>query len=591
VSDRLEDLNVPQRLLSAIRHEVRTTTEQQLNDLWMVVHSIKDNRGAEPSVDSGGLVQIQGDLDLLNGQVRDVSQKVDTLAKETSAADEGLQKRIRGVRKQLSQQVAIETPPGQEVGRLKQGLERLNEQQNALDRTFAALESRLLGLEAQLLHRLEQLEERPVGALAPSEPWRDEAVASIPASVQFGLDDLAKVVLKYNAFELHVKSDSMPYTLINEELIPIGKVSLGELDSRKIVLQVLSVDQRRHLLERKSCECLINLQQHRFRLRAFFERSRMCATLRRLPSAIPSMEELGLPRAIELSALESSGLTLVAGGPQSGRTTTLAALADHINHQRRVRIFSLEEAIEYELVDADSLIVQQEVGADIVSLREGLENLRHLRPQVVLVSSIPNCEVARQLLRLASAGTLVLAGCEGQGAANALDLFVDLFPNAERATVANRLAQVLRAVLAQRLLPSKDQEKPCLCSELLLNTKSTVDFIREGHFRLVDPTLDRGVEGMQSFRLSAAELQRQGRVDAPSGQAPSASGRNLGRKLQESQAVELGPPPESAPSPPSSSRPEEPSDLVESIAADPDPVVTRPDRPATGDDDTLLGWL
>lgn len=238
----------------------------------------------------------------------------------------------------------------------------------------------------------------------------------------------------------------------------------------------------------------------RLRASAFKQMKGNSITLRLLPRAIPEL----------LS--HDSGLILVTGATGSGKSTTLAAMVDFLNHQTDGHILTLEDPVEFVYQSERCLIQQREIGLHSPSFAEALRAALREDPDVILLGELRDSETIRLALTAAETGHLVLATLHTRGASQAIERLVDTFPAQEKDPVRNQLAGSLRAVLAQRLLPDLQGGRVALY-ELLVNTPAAANLIREGKTWQLPGIIQTGQQaGMQNFDQSLAERRAQGRL-------------------------------------------------------------------------------
>ncbi|SUB69569.1 Type II secretory pathway, ATPase PulE/Tfp pilus assembly pathway, ATPase PilB [Pluralibacter gergoviae] len=234
--------------------------------------------------------------------------------------------------------------------------------------------------------------------------------------------------------------------------------------------------------------------------------------LRLLPDACPQLSELWAPQALGELLHEESGLILVTGATGSGKSTTLAAMVEHLNRQRDGHILTLEDPVEFIHRSARCLIQQREVGAHCASFADALRVALRQDPDVILIGELRDSETIRLALTAAETGHLVLATLHTRGAAQAVERLLDAFPAGEKEQVRGQLAGSLCAVLAQKLLPDKLGGRVALY-ELLVNTPAAANLIREGKSHQLPGIMQTGQQaGMLTFSQSFQQRQAAGRL-------------------------------------------------------------------------------
>jgi len=239
----------------------------------------------------------------------------------------------------------------------------------------------------------------------------------------------------------------------------------------------------------------------RFRVNAFRQRGAISLILRVVPSAVPTVAELGLPETITSLADEDRGIVLVTGSTGSGKSTTLAAMVDHINRTYRKHIVTIEDPIEYMHSDERSSVDQREVGLDTDSFRTALRHVMRQDPDVILVGEMRDQETARAALSAAETGHLVLSTLHTLDAAETVNRVIDLFEGNERQQVRAMLAGTLKGIVSQRLVPSADGEGRVAICEILRMTGRAHDLIVDPDETgaLVDVIAEGEYYGMQTF--------------------------------------------------------------------------------------------
>ena len=263
----------------------------------------------------------------------------------------------------------------------------------------------------------------------------------------------------------------------------------------------------------------------RFRVSAFRQRQEIGFAFRVISSLIPSFEELGLPPGVERLADEQRGLVLVTGATGSGKTTTLAAMVDHINRTRRDHVLTIEDPIEIVHQEQRGIISQREVGLDTESFGEALRRALRQDPDVILIGELRDAETAQVALQAAESGHLVLSTLHTVDAAETCGRIIEFFPPEKQEVIRSILAGVLRGVVSQRLLPRADSWRvPAV--EVMVTNARIADLIREGR---PDEITDAVAEGeffdMQTFAQALIGLVISGVVDRETA-ADAASNRH-----------------------------------------------------------------
>jgi twitching motility protein PilT len=253
----------------------------------------------------------------------------------------------------------------------------------------------------------------------------------------------------------------------------------------------------------------------RFRVNIFQHLEGVATAWRPIWDEVPSFEMLRLPKQIlELSHLPY-GLILITGPTGSGKSTTLSALIEYINQTFQKHIITLEDPIEYRFKDRESVIHQREVGIHVDSFSTGLRSALRESPDVILVGEMRDQDTIAAALTAAETGHLVLSTLHSGHSAQAIDRIIDVFPEHQQQQVRVQLADVIRAVVTQRLLPTLDGNKRVPAVELVQATYAVANTIREGRTHQLTSLIQAGIKnGMIPFDISLAGLVNEGLVDA-----------------------------------------------------------------------------
>ena len=248
----------------------------------------------------------------------------------------------------------------------------------------------------------------------------------------------------------------------------------------------------------------------RLRASAFTHSEGISLVLRLLPMTCPTLAALHTPVALAELLREESGLILVTGATGSGKSTTLAAMVDHLNHQLAGHIVTLEDPVEFVHESDSCLIHQREVGAHTASFSAALRAALRQDPDVILLGELRDSDTIRLALTAAETGHLVLATLHTRGAAQAIERLIDVFPAQEKDPVRHQLASSLCAVLSQKLQPDKHGGRVALF-EMLINTPAVGNLIREGKTHQLAGVMQTGLQsGMQTFSQSYQQRVKAG---------------------------------------------------------------------------------
>ncbi|HDR2550309.1 type IV pilus twitching motility protein PilT [Enterobacter ludwigii] len=327
------------------------------------------------------------------------------------------------------------------------------------------------------------------------------------------VEEIVALSVKHNVSDLHLCSDSPPRWRRSGRLEP-APFPPPEVDT--LLKAWLNDEQQGTWWANGQVDFAVTLAgNQRLRGSAFKQTSGVSMTLRLLPGVCPQLSVLGVPRVVPELLSSDNGLILVTGATGSGKSTTLAAMVDFLNHHTDGHILTLEDPVEFLYQSERCLIQQREIGQHSPSFADALRGALRQDPDVILLGELRDSETIRLALTAAETGHLVLATLHTRGAAQAIERLVDTFPAQEKDPVRNQLAGSLRAVLAQKLLPDAQGGRVALY-ELLVNTPAAASLIREGKTWQLPGIIQTGQQaGMQNFDQSLAERRAQGQLQAP----------------------------------------------------------------------------
>lgn len=245
----------------------------------------------------------------------------------------------------------------------------------------------------------------------------------------------------------------------------------------------------------------------RQRVNVYRQNEKISSAIRLLNDHIPTIEELDLPQVLHEIANQPRGLVLVTGPTGSGKSTTLAAMIDEINRKRRCHILTLEDPVEYKYQMKNCLINQREIGVDIESFAGALRSALREDPDVIMVGEMRDQETISAAITAAETGHLVFSTLHTIGAANTVDRIIDVFPAGQQQQVRVQLANVLKAVITQELLPKADQTGRVAAMEIMLYTEAIANLIRESKLHQINSMMQTSrAIGMQTLNMSLASL-------------------------------------------------------------------------------------
>ena len=358
----------------------------------------------------------------------------------------------------------------------------------------------------------------PVSAAPVAAAPVAEAATTTPAAVanvrNVKIEILLEECIKRNASDLHIQVGLPPILRIDGSLTPVNGIpALTEEMTEKLVFSTLDSEQRETLMKDKEFDYSFSFGSlARFRVNAFRERGNLAAAFRLIPNKIPTLEELALPQVVSTFADYPRGLVLVTGPTGSGKSTTLAALINKINHEKAVHIITIEDPIEFTYESKRSLIVQREVHYDTFSFARALKSVLREDPDVVLLGEMRDLETMSSAITIAETGHLVFATLHTNSAAQSIDRMIDVFPAEQQPQIRSQFSNVLMAILSQRLVPAIAGGRVAATEIMVANT-AVRSIIREGKTHQLDTTIQTGInEGMQTMDRTLVKLIQTGVV-------------------------------------------------------------------------------
>ena len=328
------------------------------------------------------------------------------------------------------------------------------------------------------------------------------------------IDDLLRMMVAKKASDLHIRVGLKPMLRINEDLVPAEYDPLSGEEVEKMALGLMNEEQKsifRHDHELDMAYSVSGLA--RFRLNIFLQRGTISMALRLVPIQILDFETLNLPPIIAALSEKPRGLVLVTGTTGSGKSTTLAAMVDHINTTRKAHIITIEDPIEFLHKDKMSILSQREIGLDTRNFPSALRHVMRQDPNVVLIGEMRDLETMSSALTAAQLGHLVLSTLHTIDAVQTISRIIDLFPPYQQTQVRLQLANTLQGVISQRLLPRIDTEGLIPGIEILIATPYVRKLIEENNFGDLRKAIQDGsYYGMQSFNQALVTLYKGGKV-------------------------------------------------------------------------------
>jgi twitching motility protein PilT len=324
------------------------------------------------------------------------------------------------------------------------------------------------------------------------------------------LKELLNLTFLEKASDLHISVGHFPSLRITGRLVPLIKLKeVSPEDSQGLAFELMNEEQRKRFLQGREIDFSYNFEEKaRFRVNIFFESGNISCALRLVPATVPTIADLNLPPILHEFARASQGFVLITGPSSHGKSTTLAALIDEINHTRADHIITIEDPIEYVFEDDKSIIDQREVYQDTLSFARALRSTFRQDPNVIMVGEMRDLETMATAITAAETGHLVFATLHTNSAAQTIHRIVDSFPPEQQNQVRAQLSGSLLGVISQRLLPRIKGGLIPAC-EVMLASAAVANLIRENKVHELPLIIETSSEmGMISLNRSLANLIR-----------------------------------------------------------------------------------
>jgi twitching motility protein PilT len=359
----------------------------------------------------------------------------------------------------------------------------------------------------------------------------------------FNLDAILEAMLKVSdrVSDLNFSVGRPPQVEIDGQLVGVnftGFPRLTPFQTEIIALHMLRGDREltRTLLQNGSADLSYSIPgKTRFRVNIFSQRGTYAIVLRVIPEGIPTLEKLGMPAELHNVARLKNGIVLVTGPTGSGKSTTLAAIINQINHEQAYHIITVEDPVEYMHRHVKSTVNQREVGSDTKSFALALRAALRQAPKVILIGEMRDLETIETAMEAAETGHLVLSTLHTIDAAKTIDRIIGVFPKDQEAQVRTRFAQSFRYVISQRLVPRGGGGRTAVL-EILKSTNRTRDYILKGENEgrsLIDAMHDGSIDGMQTFDDELEKLWEKNVIGKDTALAYATNPTNLALRLVE----------------------------------------------------------
>ncbi|OFW03989.1 MAG: type IV pili twitching motility protein PilT [Acidobacteria bacterium RIFCSPLOWO2_02_FULL_67_36] len=329
------------------------------------------------------------------------------------------------------------------------------------------------------------------------------------------LPELLNTLVAANGSDLHLTTNTPPQIRVHGKLQVLDLPPLGAADTKALAYSVLTDAQKKRFEESLELDFSFGIRGlARFRCNVFNQRGAVAAVYRVIPEQIKPFSELGLPAVIATLADRPRGLVLVTGPTGSGKSTTLAAMIDKINNERREHILTIEDPIEYIHQHKGCLVNQREVHSDTQGFAAALRAALREDPDIVLIGELRDLETIESALRIAETGHLTFATLHTNSAAQTINRIIDVFPAHQQGQIRTQLSLVLEGIVCQALLPLATGQGRVVSLEILVPTPAIRNLIRDDKVHQIYSTMQTGQDkfGMQTMNQSLATLYQKRRI-------------------------------------------------------------------------------
>jgi twitching motility protein PilT len=322
-----------------------------------------------------------------------------------------------------------------------------------------------------------------------------KSMESEVTAMNFTLPQLLKALMDQGGSDLHLSPDSPPRLRIDGNLLPLDLPPLSAQDCKQLCYSVLTEEQKRDFEANRELDLAFSVKNlARFRCNIYHQKQHVSAVLRIIPFKIHSIDDLALPPIVKELCELPRGLVLITGPTGAGKSTTLAAMINHINETRRDHIMTIEDPIEYIHPHKNCMVNQREVGSDTTSFSRALKSVLREDPDVVLVGELRDLETISLAITTAETGHLVFATLHTNSCIATLNRLIDVFPPHQQQQIRSQLAMSLQAVLSQILLPAQNGGR-VMGMEVMIPNKAIRNLLREDKVHQIYSIMQSGQDG------------------------------------------------------------------------------------------------
>jgi twitching motility protein PilT len=333
------------------------------------------------------------------------------------------------------------------------------------------------------------------------------------------LNSIFRLAAEKKASDVHLIYEQKPILRINGDLYDIDQIvtdgkftKVTELNLDNFISVLMGKEQRARFLEERDLDLGYQIDDYRYRVNCAYEKGNITIVARVISGEKPSLDDLGMPPVVKDLLDLPQGFILITGPTGCGKSTTLAAMVNHINDTRRANIITLEDPVEYVFTPNKSIISQRQLGTDMLTFAAGLKHVLRQDPNIIMLGEMRDPETIATAVTLAETGHLVLATLHTYSAAQTIDRIIDSFPPYQQGQIKSQLSSVLSAVISQRLL-IRESGGRIAAREVLLNTSAIGNLIREGKIAQIKSTIETNSSiGMITLDRHIKQLYQAGEI-------------------------------------------------------------------------------
>ena len=334
------------------------------------------------------------------------------------------------------------------------------------------------------------------------------------------IKELLKIAAEKNASDLHLLVNVPPVIRIDGKLLYVeNKEKITTKDMEQMVFSLIDSSQKERFVSTRELDFGYAIDGFRYRINLHFEKGNIGMVARVINDTIPSLEDISMPKIVYDLLNLNQGLILLTGPTGCGKSTSLAAMVEYINNSRFTNIITLEDPVEYLFSSKKSIVMQRQLGTDMLSFSEGLKHALRQDPNVIMVGEMRDLETIATTITLAETGHLVLATLHTYSAAQTIDRIIDIFPPHQQGQVRQQLSMTLASVISQRLLPMIKGGRVAT-REIMINTPAIANLVRENKIAQIKTVIETSSkEGMVTLDQDLQRLYKEKLIEKETAQS------------------------------------------------------------------------